>query len=130
MPQIPSSPLLLRTSRHRSGDLCYIPVRAEPLDRPLEGALDRLRTPAELSRRLLRRHEHLLARHLHGIERRPRLAAAQVGPTRTRETRQIRDGIRNTYPRRLSAADSGQPLQNLFERQIVASQNVALAGSA
>src|SRR5208282_5278929 len=108
-----------------------ITVRAKPLYRPPQGAIDRNRSPSQFPLCFGRSHKHHFASHAHGVNRRARLPAQKPpGHRLVHHPGREREHIGQFQRGRFQTRDRAQPVQNLLQRKILAAQNIALARSS
>jgi hypothetical protein len=96
-----------------------------PLDGTLQRGLHRSGLEAELTLRLRAIHPHRVAGHSDTLERDPRFAAARAGDALIRVSNGHRHAPWQTYPWRALAGYRRQRVENLFERHVAATQEVA-----
>ncbi len=108
----------------------HVTVRAKPIHSAFQSAIHRPRIESQFTLRLVERNEHFLARHFHRVDRRPRLVTGQIRPAGARQSGGIGDRVGDPPARSFSSADGRQTRQDLLQRQIFATQDVALAARA
>src|SRR2546426_4666493 len=108
-----------------------ITVRPKPFHRTAQRTVHRDHFPAQFPLRLGGRDEHFLPAHLHGLNVCARFAAKD--PPRDDliyHARRQSDRIRHPHLGRWQAGDFRQLIENLFQRQVLPAEDVALAASA
>ncbi len=83
---------------------------------------------AEIALRLCRRSEHRLPAHANRLHRRARLLAAEPsGKVFIEEGERHRNRVRHLHGGRRQAGDRRHAVEDLFQRQILAAQNIPIS---
>src|SRR5438552_1994177 len=106
----------------------YISISPKPFCGAAEGVIHRRDSPFQLALGFSRRNEHFLPSHADGVYGRTRFTTTNAaGEDLIHHSGCQRKRIRHTYFGRGKTGDRCQLVENLLQREILATQNVTLA---